>query len=66
METIEFKGWKIATHSVSQCFGAVMTDPSGNIYTQSTVCWYNHLSARRYAEKFIQWYIELERGRCMP
>jgi hypothetical protein len=64
METIEFKGWKILTHSASQCFGAVLTDPSGNTYDQSTVCWYNHLSARRYAEKFIQWYIELEHGRC--
>jgi hypothetical protein len=63
MESINFEGWKITTHSVCQCFGAVMTDPSGNTYDQSTVCWYNHRSAQRYAQKFIQWYIKLEDAR---
>lgn len=60
MESIDHEGWTITTHLASKCFGAVITDPSGNIYHQSNVCWHSHLSARRYAQKFIEWYIKLE------
>ncbi|MBC7883000.1 MAG: hypothetical protein H7Y37_17045 [Anaerolineae bacterium] len=37
-----------------------MTDPNGNVFHQSTICWQSHQSARRYAQKFIDWYIKLE------
>ncbi len=60
MESIDYEGWTITTCSVRQCFGAVVTDPKGKTYPQSSICWYSHLSARRYAQKFIQWYIQLE------
>ncbi|MBC7883001.1 MAG: hypothetical protein H7Y37_17050 [Anaerolineae bacterium] len=60
MESIDYQGWTITTRSDSQCFVAVVTDPSGNTFHQSTVFWYSHLSARRYAEKFIQWYTKLQ------
>lgn len=60
MESIDYEGWTITTCLVSRCFGAVMTDPNGNVYHHSKVCWYSHLSARRHAQKFIKWYVELE------
>jgi hypothetical protein len=59
MESISHEGWTIQTDSEKRCFGAVITDPCGNIYHQTRVCWENHHAARRSAQKFIQWYIKL-------
>lgn len=60
MESIDYEGWTIRTQFAGKGFGAVMTDPNGNVFHQSTISWQSHRSARRYAQKFIDWYIKLE------
>jgi hypothetical protein len=60
METTDYEGWVIKTHFTTRGYGAVMTSPCGDTFQQPTICWQSHRSARRYAQKFIDWYIKLD------
>jgi hypothetical protein len=60
MKPINYEGWTITTQVASRGIGTVMTDPWGNTFHQPTICWHSHRLARRYAQKFIDYYIELE------
>lgn len=63
MESLSYAGWTIKTQEADKGIGAVMTDPWGNIFHQSTINWPSHQSARLYAQKFIDWHTKFEQQR---
>jgi hypothetical protein len=56
MEFLSYAGWMINTQEADKGIRAFMTDPSGNVFHQSIINWQSHHSARRYAQKFIDWH----------
>lgn len=59
MNPITYEGWQITTLLASRGIGAVMADPWGNTFHRPTIYWHSHRLARRYTQKFIDYYIQI-------